>query len=255
MPLRPGLVSVSFRRLGVPAVVDLARRAGLRGIEWGGDVHAPHGDLGAARDAGARTLDAGLAVSAYGSYYRLGQAGGPRFEDVLASARALGAPLIRVWAGSRASALVDDAEFERVAADARRAVALAGGAGLGVAMEYHEGTLTDHPVAALRLLGEAPGLRSLWQPPQGRPAAECAAGLRDLVGAGRLAHLHAFHWWPDAATRLPLAQGRDRWRAYLALAAQAPGERYVSLEFVKDDSPRQLLQDAAALGEMLRMVM
>ena len=43
--IRPGLCSVTFRALDVPAVVRLAAEAGLERIEWAGDVHVPPGDL------------------------------------------------------------------------------------------------------------------------------------------------------------------------------------------------------------------
>jgi hypothetical protein len=44
--IQTGLVSITFRQLSPPAIIDLVRQAGLEGIEWGGDVHVPHGDLG-----------------------------------------------------------------------------------------------------------------------------------------------------------------------------------------------------------------
>jgi hypothetical protein len=47
--------------------------------------------------------------------------------------------------------------------------------------------------------------------------------------------------------REPLEYGASCWEAYLALASQAQGDRYALLEFVRDDSPEQLLADAAAL--------
>ena len=68
-----GLVSVTFRALSPAEIVELVARAGLEGIEWGGDVHAPHGDVARARDVYRRTVDAGLAIPSYGSYYRPGK--------------------------------------------------------------------------------------------------------------------------------------------------------------------------------------
>ncbi len=103
MTLSPGLVSVTFRQLSVQDIVNLTARAGLDAIEWGGDVHVPHGDLNAARAARIATEHAGLRVAAYGSYYRAGHADTGPFEDVLASAVELGAPCIRIWAGRQGS--------------------------------------------------------------------------------------------------------------------------------------------------------
>ena len=73
----PGLVSVSFRGESPETILHEARAAGLRAIEWGGDVHVPPGDLENARRIGAATREAGLSVAAYGSYYRLGTAEDP----------------------------------------------------------------------------------------------------------------------------------------------------------------------------------
>src|SRR6185312_13188931 len=99
--ISPGLVSITFRALTPAEVIALARQAGLRGIEWGGDIHVPHGNGARAREVKEMTAEAGLTVAAYGSYYRAGQAdsSGLTFDAVLETALELGAPLIRVWAG------------------------------------------------------------------------------------------------------------------------------------------------------------
>jgi len=70
--IHPGLVSVTFRHLSAKNVVDLAVQAGLTGIEWGGDKHVPHGDLKIAKQVREYSIKAGLEVTAYGSYYRVG---------------------------------------------------------------------------------------------------------------------------------------------------------------------------------------
>ena len=70
--IQGGLVSASFRALAPGEIVDLVAQAGLAGIEWGGDVHVPHGDVACAREVYRRTVDAGLTVCSYGSYYRAG---------------------------------------------------------------------------------------------------------------------------------------------------------------------------------------
>ena len=125
--IHPGLVSITFRKLSPAEIVALVRKAGLRGIEWGGDIHVPHGDIGRAREARALTEEAGLAVAAYGSYYRAGwsETNGLPFKRVLDSAVELGAPTIRVWAGGKGSADVDEAGRWAVIEDLRRVAALA----------------------------------------------------------------------------------------------------------------------------------
>jgi sugar phosphate isomerase/epimerase len=133
--IQSGLVSITFRKLTPRQVVESAAAAGVAGIEWGGDVHVPHGDLAKAADARRLTADAGMVVAAYGSYYRAGQSekDGLPFERVLETARELGAPLIRVWAGHKGSADVDPVYRAGVIEDCLRIAELAARAGIGVA--------------------------------------------------------------------------------------------------------------------------
>lgn len=254
--IQSGLVSVTFRGLAPTEILSLAQRAGLAAVEWGGDVHVPHGDLACAERVGQQTRAAGLRVASYGSYYRVGHPEeGLDFTTVLETALALGAPHVRVWAGRLGSAAADAAHWQRVVADARRIGALAAQAGLRVAFEFHGGTLTDSAAAAQRLLVEVahPAVQSYWQPPQGAAHAENLAGLA-LVQPW-LSHLHVFHWLVSApgspADRRPLAEGAALWPAYLRQAAQDGRERCALLEFVRGDSPEQFLQDAAALNGWL----
>ena len=50
-----GLVSVSFRKESPEAIVAAAAQAGLQGIEWGGDIHVPCGDIENAKRVSALT--------------------------------------------------------------------------------------------------------------------------------------------------------------------------------------------------------
>ena len=69
--MKTGLVSITFRKKKPEEIVALAAKGGLEGIEWGGDVHVPHGDMAAAKNARLLTTGAGIEVAAYGSYYRV----------------------------------------------------------------------------------------------------------------------------------------------------------------------------------------
>lgn len=249
--IKTGLVSITFRPLSPGEIIALARETGLAGIEWGGDVHVPHGDLARAREVAARTADSGLAVAAYGSYYRAGGRNDFPFAAVLETALALGAPTIRVWAGEKgiASADADEPYRARVGADLAGIAGDAGDAGLTVSCEFHSGTLTDTNESTRRLLAEngAPALRAYWQPPVGAAVDYCLAGL-DLV-LPRLTNVHVFHW-QDKEKR-PLAEGTDRWRRYLARLAAGGGDHYALLEFVRDDDPENLRRDARTLAGLV----
>jgi 3-dehydroshikimate dehydratase len=248
----PGLVSVTFRQLTPAEIVALVRRAGLKGIEWGGDIHVPHGDLTRAREVRGLTEAAGLAVAAYGSYYKAGHAEtvGLAFPQVLDTALALGAPVIRVWAGPAGSAETNAATRKSVVADLQQISGLAAQAGVKIAVEFHGGTLNDTNEMAVRLLAEVghANFYSYWQPSVQMDDTECLAGL-GLI-APRLSHLHVFHWHP-VRERRPLAEGAERWALFLQRAAAVPGDRYAMLEFVEKDSPENFLSDAATLKSWL----
>jgi sugar phosphate isomerase/epimerase len=245
--LYSGLVSVTFRQLAPRQIAQLAAEAGLRGIEWGGDIHVPHGDMRAAREARELTQAAGLDVIAYGSYFRFGP--GDAFEPVLETAVALGAPLIRVWAGDRPSSEAGAAYRAAIVAESRRIARLASQAGVAVAYEFHANTLTDTTASAIDLLRAAAGMRTLWQPPHDLSIADQIGSLRAALPW--LANLHAFTWRGTPRERLALADGADLWRPAIDIVAGCAGDHAVLLEFVAGDDPRNLARDAAALNGWL----
>jgi len=244
--MQAGLVSITFRKLSPRQIVDLVRRAGLEGIEWGGDVHVPHGDVGRAREVRKMTADAGLAVTAYGSYYHAGHDEPATFEAVLETAAELRAPIVRVWAGGKGSADADAEYRARVIDDTRRIADQAARAGVDVAFEFHGGTLTDTGASARELLGEVAGenVKSYWQPPRHVDVGGCLSGLEAVLGW--LVGLHVFTWDRLSGRRLPLADGREDWMQYLRKAAVV-GDLWALIEFVCDDDPAAFGADAASL--------
>jgi len=248
--MNPGLVSVTFRSLPPGAIVEICRQNRLSSIEWGGDVHVPHGDERTAGVVGGLTRAAGLSIAAYGSYYRLASSDGPDFPSALATAVALGAPVIRVWAGICGSAEADPDLKSRVTDDALRCADLAAARNISIAYEFHAGTLTDSTDAALDLLNATnhPFIKTLWQPPHGLSLQECLASLHAL--APRLQHVHVFHWWPDSSHRRPLEEGRNRWSAYIDALRQQGKDLPLLLEFVRGDDPVSFQEDAKTLLDL-----
>jgi sugar phosphate isomerase/epimerase len=249
--MQPGLVSVTFRRLTPAQIVGLVTRAGLAAIEWGGDVHVPPGDTATAEAVRRLTLEAGLAVAAYGSYYRIGKSDGEGmpFEWVLESAAALGAPLVRVWAGDRGSQEADAGYRSLLVAESRRIAESCAQAGIAVAYEFHERTFADTPESVCWLLREVahPALRTLWQPLGPDAWEPRVTGLRAVLPW--LANIHAYCW--RAGERQPLADGAEEWAHYLQAAASTQRDHAVLIEFVRGDSPEAFLEDALALRRWL----
>lgn len=248
--IRPGLVSVSFRQLAPPEIVERAAANGLHAIEWGGDVHVPPDDPANAARVRSITEAAGLAVAAYGSYYRVGE-DGQDFPAVLESAAALGAPLIRVWAGLKPSAEADDRGFARVTEDLHRVGTLAGCSGIGLTIEFHPNTLADGGASTLRLLKEV-NLSNVgvnWQPDPSHSAEERSRSLRTVLP--HLTNLHVFNWSRREAgvCRLPLAEAEAEWLGYVA---EAVGDRYALLEFMPHDLPEELPGESGTLLRLLQ---
>jgi len=249
----PGLVSVSFRKMSAKEIIALVAKAQLAGIEWGGDIHVPHGEIGTAREVGQRTREAGLTAAAYGSYYRVGTPGPDGFKQIVDTAIALGTKVIRVWPGGVGSAEASDDLRRVIADDARRCANLASDAGLTLACEWHGGTLTDTAESGQALLDAInhPAFKTYWQP---RTKLPFATSLADMDAAlPRLAGVHAFHW-DESGDRRPLVEGATQWRAYLDKLATAPGGtagQYILLEFIRNEDPQQFLLDAATLKSWL----
>lgn len=251
-PVSAGLCSVTLRQLSAEAVIQAASRAGLGSIEWGDDVHVPKDIPAGPERLGAATRAAGLRVAAIGSYFRAGEHEDATLEAdewarLVAAARAMGAPRIRVWAGRRASADAGQAYRDRVAASLARCVDAA--EGIVVATEFHSGTLTDDPKSARALLDAVPGLGTYWQPPNGMPTAQALDGLDELID--HVVALHVFSWWPGPDDRRLLAFRDDLWSDVFARLRARAMTVDCLLEFLPGDDPELLAHEASALIDYL----
>lgn len=246
MSIVPGLISVTFRQLAVEDIASLAASCGLAGIEWGADIHVPPGDVDAAERARSACEDNGLSVMSYGSYWHAGDDADDELLVILDTAVDLGAEVVRVWAGRSGSARADAWQRAVVTNALVAAGAAAAERDLRVAVEFHSGTLTDTGSSAAGLF-ESIGsdhVRSHWQPPVGILESDAMAGLASV--ARWLEAVHVFSWAADGS-RLPLADRAGLWRHVLAFVNRLPGTHPAMLEFVADDDPERLREDAATL--------
>lgn len=239
-----GLVSISFRGYTPEEIVAYAVRAGLSAIEWGGDVHVPHGDVGVARRVRALSEDAGLCMPEYGSYYKIGESDRALFSDALHSADALGVRKIRIWGGDRPSDRYTSDAYAEAVAEARALVREA--RGFTLVLECHPNCLTDEYHTARRFLTDVgeDGLRMLWQPNQHRPLDYNLDAIRALLPY--IEGVHTFSW--EREMRYPLLHHRDAWREYVALLGR---DMPYMLEFMHDDRIESLCEAADALRAIL----
>ncbi len=254
--MQTGLVSVTFRNLEADVLIELVKKAGMDGIEWGGDVHVP--DLASARKVAGLMEQSGLKTISYGSYYRAGEAAknrvsGPsqgNFEEVLEIAKTLQAPNIRVWAGSIDSEEAGDVYRMAVVRDLNQICNMAAKEGITVSVEYHSRTLTNTQASTLKLLEEVPELFTYWQPLSNTTYEENLRNVGELSRLGRLQILHAYHW--ENQMRLPFEDGSAFWKEYIRLCKDSCTA--VLLEFVMNDNEAQFLEDAKVLRSIMKEV-
>ncbi len=251
--IKSGLVSISFRKIPAAELIGIAAENNLRFIEWGGDVHVPHGDLDTATAVRRLMDEKKVQCAAYGSYYRAGAEDQPDFSSVVETAAVLGAPTIRVWAGVAGSADCTPEQRSEVICDLRRCCAIASARGITVSTEYHGGTITDTNESAAAMLAEitSNNFHTYWQPPVATSIEYRLAGLKMTLP--RLTNIHVFQWTKEnnEIIRHPLADGINEWKQYFELAHSTGRDHVAMLEFIKDDSLEQLKADAATLNAML----
>ena len=241
--MRPtGLLSVTFRKMSAEEIIELTARAGLNGIEWGGDVHVRPGELEQAERIRRAVKAAGLVNFAYGSYWRADR----EPEMIAETAEALGAQWIRIWAGVHPSSLCTPEE-RRQTVENLKTLCRRVPKGMNVAAEWHCNTLTDTATSALRLLDEV-GEKKFTCYFQREPRTDDRRdNLRDLlrIPPEKLQAVHVHYC--VGRERKPLSDGAGEWRELLShIPAQVPA----LLEFVKDDLIDQYLKDASVLKEL-----
>jgi 3-dehydroshikimate dehydratase len=254
--IHAGLCSLTLGQLQPAEVVELCNETGLTHIEWWGKDHVPMGDVAAATHVGNLTREAGMHISSYGSYYRVGESEkkGQAFENVLETCIALKAPVIRVWAGTKGSEACSDADKDKTIAETLRIAELCRQAGADLVFEYHAGTLTDSSdsAAAFAKAVQHPAVWFGWQSRTGESTAENLDGLRGMLP--RLATLHVFNWSKGTDgkyLRHPLCEAVDEWKGYFDAVSETGRDHVALLEFVRENSVEQFKEDARVLREQL----
>jgi len=238
-----GLTSITFRQLTPDEIIALTAKAGLDGIEWGGDVHVPPASRELAALVAEKTRAAGLKVLSYGSYWRCDDP--DAFDGILESAKALGAPIIRVWTGSKTIDEITGEEFDRLVLNISTAAEKAADCGISIAFEYHRGTMTQTKEGARWLLEKlaAENVTTYWQP---NPDITFEEQLREIdMLRPFISYLHVFAW-EKGNIRFPLEHAEEKWKEYFA-RAQAMA---ALIEFVAGDTPEQFLADAVVLKKL-----
>lgn len=248
MNANAGLTSVTFRNKSCDEIISLAVDNRLDGIEWGGDVHVPAGDVETARQTGRKTRENGLRVLSYGSYFTLGtpEACISEFDKVMRTALALGTDTVRIWAPRVPSADADMKGFDDCAARLRELGEYAALRNVKVCLEFHDGTMNDGGKASGRLLSAVgcANVRTYWQ-----PLYSVNENLRDIERIeDKIENIHVYNWtYGKTIERKLLEAAEADWRRYIALL----GERNYILEFTLEDDVKNFVADVKCLKRML----
>ena len=248
--MKTGLTSVSFRKLSVDEVIDLAAKAGVDGIEWGSDVHVPETDVKGAADVAEKTRKAGLEVLSYGSYFFL--SAGTDFLPYIEAAKAMGTSTIRIWGGKKERHELGDGEYAALVEETRAIGKLAEEHGVTVALEYHGHSITATAEDAVKFIKDvdSPAVRLYWQAIIGRAHED---NLKDIdVVAPYLVNVHVFNYIEGKQELLETGNGVSEWQAYARRVSEIPGERAFITEFCKGGLPESFLADAKVLNSIIK---
>jgi 3-dehydroshikimate dehydratase len=249
--MKTGLCSISFRQLDPLSIIQLVSKARLDGIEWGGDIHCP-ASLGkqALQQIASSTVEAGLKVIGYGSYFSLlneSTAWQDNFLKELEATDYLNAPTIRIWVRGVDSHRATEAHYQEAVAKAVWCAEKANSYNIEVAVEFHIGGLTDAIASTVKLLRMAShkNLKTYWQPPIMLNPSVDLLEFKTLLPY--LRNIHVFSW--RDRDRLSLIEGSNMWEPLIQYLQQERFEGALLLEFIQNNSTEQFLRDAATLLE------
>ncbi len=247
---RAGLCTIAFQERPLDEVIELAAQAGFDGIEpWGKPDHLPL-DTPDERVIAVREKVEGLGmiVAHYGSYVRLGEQLDPEQQGrdmarAVQITKLLGAPIIRIWAGSRNSEELIPEDWEQIVADGKRFCALAEPANIILALEMHGNTLTNTAAATLELIERvgSPVMRANYQPVAPEDPYE-----RARLVAPHVVMVHAQNWEQDGRSQALIGQGIVDYRRIYEILQPAGFQGFFEAEFVKGDTFEQKVESARA---------
>lgn len=148
--MKIGFTSTSFRQIkNIEKIVEIASMAGVDCIEWGGDIHVK--DIQTAEEAKRLCDGAGIGISSYGSYYRVGSQNNEEWKNICEIAHTMGAESIRVWLGSCDSEVTDKEAYRLLVKDGKEICRIAKEYGLTVCPECHDNTFNNNTDAFLQI--------------------------------------------------------------------------------------------------------
>ena len=250
--MKTGLVSVTFRKLTIKEIIELAKENSLKSIEWGSTPHIDAGEVKLARKVRSLMHGAGLTCESYGSYYGILYRKGVHkpypFKKLCKTAVALGAKTIRIWPGFPGMHPYSEGDIRKAVAHTREICNIAKKYGLTLSMECHFWTLTENYKNSLDFIKRVgcDNLKIYWQPNPYESKEynlEAAKALLPYV-----TNVHVCHWIEQ--NKKPLREGLEDWKEYFEVL-KTDDNRVFMLEFMHDGNPESLPETAKTLHEIM----
>lgn len=245
--IKAGLCSITFRSYSVNEIINIMKNTKLEVIEWGGDVHVPHGNIEIAKMVKEKTEENCFRISSYGSYYRIGEEK-EKFIDVIKTAISLGVSMVRIWAGNKESQKVDLEYLKLFIKESKEILRIARDNNIELSFEYHKGTLTDTLESTKRLCEET-GIKTYWQPYPDRDIKEMINEL-EILGS-YITNIHIFNWDKNWQRKL-LIEDMDKIKKIIEIVRRFEGIHNVLIEFVKDDKLENFYNDTETLTTIIK---
>ncbi len=245
--MKPGLTSVTFRGKSIEEVFECASKAGIESIEWGVcDNHIVLGDTERIEKIKELSILHKIGISSLGAYCRM--------EDMeeaflnLETAKLLGAPIIRVWAGKKASADCDENYRSLIEKNTAVLAEKAKEYGIKIGFEYHIDSLTDTADSAKKLAEDIAmdNVGLYWQQNSAKSVEENIKDLM-LVKPYLVGNIHVHNYTMENGYG-PLDDIKENLTKYIK---ESPYDSTVMIEFVKDGTEENFYKDAKVLRDII----
>lgn len=245
--MQVGFTTVTFRQKSIEEVFEIAKKNGIKLIEWGGDKHLPIDDEVALSKIKQLSIQNNIQCFSYGSYYRVGERDFEKFEKICIIAKEIGAKIIRIWLGGKSSFFTSKMQFEGMAEETKKLCTIAKKYDLIIAGEFHQKTFNDCGKSSLKMLKKVdmPNFKTYWQP-LGHEKKDYA-NLKQILDYVSVVHIFN---WKNFDERYEFAYNSERWAKFFELI-KGNSDIVGIMEFVKDDSEKQFAIDFKTINKMI----
>ena len=244
--MKVGMTSLTFKKYSVEETMEFAKNAAIDGIEW--EVAENH----VSSDENIEKIkklsaECGIEIFSLGSYCYLDDEA--HCTETVETAKKLGAPAIRIWAGRKSPDDVDDEYFAMIVKNTQDMADKAAKYGIVLSFEYHRHSLTETPESAVKLIKaiDRENVKCHWQATNAVSVEENLETLSAVLPyASGIFHAHNY----TAENGYMLLEGaKEKLRTYYKDLKDT--DYCLLVEFTKDGAPESFYSDIKTLKEIL----